>query len=76
MAAAGSSTNTNSRTPRRSGCWSSAEDQRLLDLRQGDRNWAEISRTLPERSIEACKQRFKKLRSRSLTQNGGLSQQG
>jgi hypothetical protein len=68
MEAAVSDSTSSLRTPRQNERWSGADDQRLLDLRQRHPKWTEVSKALPGRSIEACKQRFKKIRSRSQTQ--------
>ena len=65
MKAATSGPNSSLRTARQNERWSGADDQRLLSLRENHRTWTKISEG---RSVEACKQRFKKIQSRSRTE--------
>ena len=44
-----------------------ADDQRLLSFRENHRNWTNVNAALRGRTVEACKQRFKQIQSRSQT---------
>ena len=68
MKAAMSGSSSCLRTARQKERWSGADDQRLLSFRENHRNWTKVSEALPGRSVEACKQRFKKIQSRSQTE--------
>ena len=59
--------NSSLRTARQNERWLGADDQRLLSLRENHRTWTKISEALPGRSVEACKQRFRKIQSHSRT---------
>ena len=68
MEAAMSGPNSSLRTARQNESWLGADDQRLLSLHENHRTWTKVSEALPGRSVEACKQRFKKIQSRSQTE--------